>query len=177
IVSNALLILSAITKNSEYIMNFGLTYKRIGVYIFLTLSLIGLALTFVKIQQRKTNLFSVSKMLWVFGATFIIMSWINFSWVVTRYNIALNKTEDIEYLQSLNYNKQILYDHFKDAPEWAAYFETHMASLATEKEKPLLSAALYYRFINWDQKNSELGFDHMPQFPVLFSCLPLPMLP
>ena len=49
---NAVLVLSAAVKNYEYIINYGFTYKRLGVFAFLLLSLIGLALTFIKIQRK-----------------------------------------------------------------------------------------------------------------------------
>ena len=151
IILNALLILSAIIKNSEYIINFGLTYKRIGVYIFLTLSLIGLLITYIKIRNKKTNSYLLSKMAWVFGATFIIASWVNFSWVVTKYNIVYNKKDDIEYLKSLDYNKQILYDTFKNDPLWTPYFENQKALVKDEKNKDILSSAGYYHFLNFNK--------------------------
>jgi hypothetical protein len=36
------LLFSAMMKNTEYIVNYGLTYKRLGVYAFLILATIGL---------------------------------------------------------------------------------------------------------------------------------------
>ncbi|MEF9479584.1 DUF4173 domain-containing protein [Chryseobacterium sp. 1B4] len=56
---NAILVLSAVLKNYEYIVNYGFTYKRLGVFAFLVLSMIGLALTFIKIQKQK-EIFSLS---------------------------------------------------------------------------------------------------------------------
>lgn len=53
IVLNAILVLSAVVKNYEYIISYGWTYKRLGVFAFLLLALIGLALTFIKIQRKK----------------------------------------------------------------------------------------------------------------------------
>ena len=61
---NSFLVISAIIKNSEYIINFGLTYKRLGVYAFLIMALIGLIFTFIKIQNKKTNAFLFNKMFW-----------------------------------------------------------------------------------------------------------------
>ena len=52
-VLNAVLVISAFAKYSEYIISYGLTYKRLGVYAFLILSIIGLILTFLKIQKQK----------------------------------------------------------------------------------------------------------------------------
>lgn len=144
IVLNLLLILSAFIKNTEYISNFGLTYKRIGVYIFLCLSLTGLFITFWKIHYRKTNIFLLNYMLAIFFFTFIISSCINFSWVVTKYNLAFQKKPDIEYLKSLNYNKQILFDTYKDDPEWQKYFKSQKEFINKERSKSFLSSHSYY---------------------------------
>ena len=59
IVLNAVLIISTMIKNSEYIINYGFTYKRLGVYAFLILALIGLVTTFIKIQKQKRNIFLI----------------------------------------------------------------------------------------------------------------------
>jgi hypothetical protein len=53
IILNGILVISAALKNYEYIISFGFTYKRLGVIAFLLLALIGLALTFIKIQRKK----------------------------------------------------------------------------------------------------------------------------
>lgn len=52
ILLNAVLVISAAAKNFEYIVNYGFTYKRLGVFLFLILALTGLALTFIKIQKK-----------------------------------------------------------------------------------------------------------------------------
>jgi hypothetical protein len=90
-------------------------------------------------------------MAWVFGATFIIASWVNFSWVVTKYNIAYHRNDDIEYLKSLDYNKQILYNTFKNDPLWTPYFENQKALVKSEKNKDILSSAGYYHFLSFSK--------------------------
>lgn len=144
IVLNALLIISAFAKNTEYVSVLGLTFKRIGVYIFLCLSLIGLLITYLKLQFRKTNIFLVNRMLRIFFVTFIITSCINFSWIVTKYNIAFQKNNDIEYLKSLNFNKQILYNNYKNNPAWQSYFDNEKQIIKWQRSKGILSWQLYY---------------------------------
>jgi hypothetical protein len=46
------LVISASLKNSEYIINYGLTYKRLGVYAFLAMALIGLILLSLKSKKE-----------------------------------------------------------------------------------------------------------------------------
>jgi len=151
IVLNGLLIVSAFIKNSEYVSSLGLTYKRIGVYFFLTLSLIGLLITYFKIKFRKTNIFLLNRMVQIFFITFVLTSGINFSWIVTKYNISYHKNADIEYLKSLDFNKQILFNTYKNNPSWQQYFKAQKESVEWRKSKSLLSSNLYFRWLNVDK--------------------------
>ena len=148
IILNALLIISAFIKNTEYISVLGLTFKRIGVFIFLALSLVGLFITYVKLHFRKTNIFLLNRMLRVFFFTFIITSCINFSWIVTKYNIAFHKNDDTEYLKKLDFNKQILYNYYKNNPTWQSYFDNEKEIIKRQKSKNILSWNLYFQSLN-----------------------------
>lgn len=143
---NALLVLSALIKNTEYISGYGLTFKRISVYIFLILCLIGLALSWIKIRQNLTNTYLINRMARVIYFTLIITAPVNFSWIVTQYNTHYIKDTDKNYLQSLDYNKKLLHTLYRDNPEWQEYFTNGQAYLSYEKEKPILSGFLYYKF-------------------------------
>ena len=145
IILNALLIVSAFIKNTEYVSVLGLTFKRIGVYIFLCLSLAGLFITYLKLQFRKTNIFLLNSMLRIFFITFIITSCINFSWIVTKYNITFQKNDDTEYLKRLDFNKQILYNVYKNDPSWQTYFDNQKEIIKWQKSKGILSWNLYFQ--------------------------------
>jgi hypothetical protein len=148
IVLNALLIFSAFIKNTEYVSAFGLTYKRIGVYIFLALSLVGLSITYYKIHFKKTNFFLLNRVAWIFFATLVVSATVNFSWIVSRYNINYHKSDDIKYLRSLEFNKQILYDTYQNDPEWKDYFEKEKEKINFKKSQRFLSSNGYYYFLN-----------------------------
>ncbi len=77
ILLNAVLVLSAAAKNFEYIVNYGFTYKRLGVFLFLLLALTGLALTFIKIQKKKRNAYLFNTMVWYIYGTILLCSFIN----------------------------------------------------------------------------------------------------
>jgi MFS family permease len=149
IVLNFLLVLSAITKNTEYILQFGLTFKRIGVYIFLTLSIIGLLFSYLKIKNKKTNLYLINRMTWTFFIAFTSCSIINFSWIVTSYNLSTNKGVESYYLRSFNYNKQVLYDTYKNDPEWMDFFDNERYKQEKTLEKSFLSHNLYDHYIDF----------------------------
>ncbi|HET8572417.1 MAG TPA: DUF4173 domain-containing protein [Edaphocola sp.] len=145
---NAILVLSALLKNSEYIFRFGLTYRRIGVYIFLLLSLTGLVFTYLKIKHRRTNAYLANTMLRVFFGTFVICSAVNFSWLVTACNIRFHKDRDIQYLQDMPYNHRLLYKTYHRDPAWQPYFKAQAGHIRTEQERSFLSSRLYYRFMD-----------------------------
>ena len=77
IILNGILIVSTIIKNTEYIYFFGLTYKRLGVYAFLVLCIIGLFFTFLKIIKQKTNAYLFNQIIWYFYGTILLCSYVN----------------------------------------------------------------------------------------------------
>ena len=101
---NAVLIISSVIKNSEYILHFGMTYKRIGVFAFLGMTLIGLIFTFFKIRNQKTNMYLFNQMIWFLYGLILICSFVNWGNIITTYNISVNKGVDPMFLSRLNYN-------------------------------------------------------------------------
>lgn len=148
IVLNALLILSTFLKTGDYILAYGLTFKRIGVVIFLALSLTGLFYTWLKIKLQKTNRYLIAKMTRISFGTFVVCSMINFSWVVTKYNISTQNHPDKAYLKQMDYNEILLFQTFGDNPEWRGYFSNlHYQKEERQANKPILSRHLYDYFL------------------------------
>ena len=143
IVLNGVLVLSAMAKNTEYIMELGLTYKRLGVYAFLLLSLVGLYYAFIKIKNQKTNAYLFNTMFWYFYGTVLAASFINWGNLATIYNIE-NKKGDFPFMYSLNYNEELLFEKYpKEMENTIKDME-----VSREKNKRFLSKILYYQFIN-----------------------------
>lgn len=142
---NTVLVLSAFVKNSEYVMNLGLTYRRLGVYAFLVLSIIGLGFTFVKIWKQKTNAFLFNQMFWYIYGTILLCSFINWGGLATIYNIENNKG-DFKFLYSLNYNDNILKKEFPNEMNRRINYE----KISNDK-KSILSKTLYYETITIDE--------------------------
>ncbi len=140
---NGILVLSAFAKNTEYVVNLGLTYKRLGVYAFLLLSIIGLVFTFIKIQKKKTNAFLFNQMFWYVYGTILMCSFVNWGNLATIYNIENNKV-DFEFLYSLHYNDTILNEKFPEEMNERVNYEKAM----NDKES-FLSKVLYYETINF----------------------------
>lgn len=99
---NAVFVISTLTRNLHYIDHLGLTYKRIGVIIYLILTLIGIYFTWQKIYSLKTNWYLFKKTLWVFFLTMTCYPLFNWDKIITDYNCHKSKSPDIEYLMDLS---------------------------------------------------------------------------
>ncbi|WP_026713154.1 DUF4153 domain-containing protein [Flavobacterium daejeonense] len=144
IVLNAVLIVSTLIKNAEYVSYYGLTYKRLGVCVFLILAIIGLFFSFTKIIRQKTNAFLFNQMVWYCYGTILLCSYVNWGNLITHYNIAVNKGVDPNFLRSLNYNDNLRNAFFEEEnieDVWVNY------DLNKNKKATFLSKALYYEFV------------------------------
>lgn len=149
ILLNGILILSTIIKNSEYVSFFGLTYKRLGVYAFLFLAIIGLFFAFLKITKQKTNAYLFNQMVWYFYGTIILCSFVNWGNLITNYNIAVNKGVEPRFLSGLNFNDEARRNYFLVKNLDGQYTEiSKEEDISTYQNKSFLSKALYYDFIN-----------------------------
>lgn len=145
---NVVLIVSAIIKNSEYVSFFGLTYKRLGVYAFLILAIIGLVYSFLKITKQKTNAYLVNQMVWYFYATILLCSYVNWGNLITNYNISVNKGVDLEFLSGLNFNDEARRAYSAKNHLKGKYIEMYREELIKNyQNNSFLSKALYYDFL------------------------------
>lgn len=150
IVLNAVLVISASLKNSEYIINFGLTYKRLGVYAFLTMALIGLIFTFIKIQNRKTNAFLFNKMFWTSYGLILVCSYVNWGGIITSNNIKRKDFADNYHLISISYNEKILLDYAEKTGN-SEMKNKLIERIESYQQETFLSKILYYETINLDR--------------------------
>lgn len=148
IVLNGLLIVSAIIKNSEYISVFGLTYKRLGVYAFLILAIIGLVYVFFKITKQKTNAYLINQMVWYFYGTVLLCSFVNWGNLITNYNISVNKSVEPIFLSGLNFNDEARREYFLQHHLDGQLIEiTRENQIDEYRNATFLSKALYYDFL------------------------------
>jgi len=149
ILLNGILIVSTIVKNSEYVSFFGLTYKRLGVYAFLVLAIIGLFFTFSKITKQKTNAYLFNQMIWYFYGTILLCSFVNWGNWITNYNVSVNKGVEPMFLSSLNFNDEARRDYFSVNNLKGQNTEvSREKDIATYQNNSFLSKALYYEFIS-----------------------------
>ena len=86
LIQNGVLTISVAIRNFYYINYFSLAYKRIGVLLFLILTLYGLYTVFNKVKNKKTSFYLFQTN---FAALFILLilsSIINWDKVIAKYN-------------------------------------------------------------------------------------------
>jgi hypothetical protein len=151
IVQNGLLALLDFFTNYDYIINHGLTYKRLGVFFFLILTFIGLVFVFIKIDLKHST-FSVLKsgIYTVFFFT-VIASPINWDGIIVRYNLGQNQetVQDLNYCLSLGHNALPALIEQKHIYELTPYIGTSYRQILenksnryTEKERPFLGKSI-----------------------------------
>lgn len=88
LMQNAILALSVGARNWRYVSEYGLAHKRLGVFIFLLLLLVGLFLLFLKIRDTKSGFFLLRKNAWAAWAILVIFSVVNWDVVITKFNLS-----------------------------------------------------------------------------------------
>jgi hypothetical protein len=97
LVQNAVLALSVGMRNWRYIDAYGLAYKRIGVFIFLLLVIIGLVFIYLKINEKRSLFFFITRSAWAIYGVLLLACFVNWDVFITKYNLmTLTKSETID---------------------------------------------------------------------------------
>lgn len=107
ILLNVVLIALIVIKNQNYITSFGLTYKRIGVHVYIFLTLIGLVTTFLKVMKIKNMVFLFRINTAIAFVTLMAFSTINWDYNITTYNLNNANSYDLNYLIGLSESNAI----------------------------------------------------------------------
>lgn len=102
---NAVLTVSVGIRNFWYIHYFALAYKRIGVIVFLLLTLYGIYTVFRKVMNANTAYFLFRKNILAVYLILLACGVVNWDNLIARYNFAHWKTAfvHLNYLSSLSY--------------------------------------------------------------------------
>ena len=111
---NVMLVAFTAFKNYTYIEALGLTYKRIGVFVYLLLTLTGLVTAYIKVAQLKNFVYLVRTNLATVFAFLIMSSAIPWDRTITWFNLNTIENPDIGYLTVLgDRNSEQLYEYAK----------------------------------------------------------------
>ncbi|GAA4238249.1 hypothetical protein GCM10022291_28010 [Postechiella marina] len=111
---NAILVINIIIKDCQYIYFFGLTYKRIGVLVYLLLTTIGLITTSIKIKNIK-NFWYLLRINTLTAFTILVVSCtVNWDSCITIYNLNYAQSMDFNYLINLSNNNTFILKNYID---------------------------------------------------------------
>ncbi len=121
---NVILVFFTCFKNYQYVETLGLTYKRIGVFVYLLLTLIGLTTAYIKIIRIKNFIYLVRTNTALLFACIFISASIPWDKMITLYNLNTIKNPDIQYLINLgNGNSKQLYNYARENNITSSYKE------------------------------------------------------
>lgn len=104
VVQNMFMLAFSVYRNHSYIFVYGLTYKRIGVDVWLLLALAGLALVMWKLYRQKSNAYVLKYFGWTCFTVLVLSAPVNWDKVIFGYNAGLQHRLDMMYANSLSYN-------------------------------------------------------------------------
>ena len=151
IAQNIFMIVSTAYRNNMYIEESGISYKKIGLYVYLMLCLIGLVTTYIKISKNKSNMYLVRVNPWCYYVILVISCLINWDVIITNFNLnkAFKENKKLEkyYLADLSFKNlpQLLvlpdsvkaYDDYEARDYYFALRGTYFSSFKIALDKKL----------------------------------------
>lgn len=122
IVQNFILIISVSLRNYYYIDFYGLTHLRIGVGVFLLITLIGLCTLWIKIKDLKSFFYMFRVNTWALYAVFMGLTLVNWDVLIARYNLSHTFKNGIDYNYLLTLSDKtlpIIYENRSKLPSEA----------------------------------------------------------
>ena len=98
---NIILIVFTTYKNFTYVEALGLTYKRIGVFVYLLLTLTGLITAYIKVAEVKSFIYLVRTNIATVFAFLVLSAAVPWDRTITYFNLSSLENPDIHYLLDL----------------------------------------------------------------------------
>ena len=112
---NIILIVFTSYKNLTYVEALGLTYKRIGVFVYLLLTLTGLITAYIKVAEVKSFVYLVRTNIATVFAFLVLSAAVPWDKAITYFNLSTLENPDVHYLIDLGDTNSIqLYDYAKE---------------------------------------------------------------
>ncbi|MDZ7847543.1 MAG: DUF4153 domain-containing protein [Owenweeksia sp.] len=94
VVLNIGILITTAFKNGFYVLSYGITLMRVGVFVYLTLAATGLFLAFIKVFLGRTNAFLFRKLYWSFFIILTANMCVDWSTITARHNIRQHVQQD-----------------------------------------------------------------------------------
>lgn len=116
IAQNIILLISVIIRNLHYIEYFGLAYKRIGVFFFLALVIVGLISLFIKIRDIKSTFWLFKINTWAVYIGFVLFAMPDWDIIIAKHNLNHELKDNMETSFLLTFDDKAfpLIDQHKD---------------------------------------------------------------
>ena len=147
IIQNAALAFTTALKNSWYVAYWGLTYRRIGVFVYLTLVLIGLITTWSKINQKYSLWWMIKSNYKAVVLVLLLLAVFPWARIITWYNLSEARVRDEYYLFHLP-----IHNTDQLQPYRHTFLEQHQQAL-TRREASLKQATLHENWKSWNLLN------------------------
>lgn len=153
VLQSALMVISTLIRNTWYIDAYQLTELRIGVYVFLILSLIGLAFTFMKLRRNQTAWFLLRCNTETWLLLLALSTSVNWDKAITDYNLSHAKSYAALDRVYLSYLSQA------GLPELTKVSYAHRGDTAIDRrEFTRLGTSMYRFFSERDQAWQSFNF-------------------
>lgn len=163
ILQNVFLVFSVLLRDYQYVNALGLTYKRIGVFVFLLLCTIGLVTVYIKVAQQKTFFYLCKVNGFVWYILLLVFGFINWDVLIVSYNIN-NRASinlDLDHLTEmsdkalplLNENKIELRKYLSTS-KYAYKWSSDTARVATKPTAPTEAEQILAFEKDLNQRNS-----------------------
>ncbi len=104
IVQNAILATSVAVRNWRYVAEYGLAYKRIGVFIFLVVLITGLVFLYFKVKEKRSFFYLLRRNSWAIWSILLLAATVNWDMAITKFNLSdIPNNQDVD-LRFLAYN-------------------------------------------------------------------------
>lgn len=124
-VQNMVLAVSVFLRNYHYIAYHGLAFKRIGVVVFLIITVIGIVFMYLKIKQTRSFYYLFRKTSWAAYAVLVVTCCVNWERVIVNYNLNHWNKGQIDVDFYLTMSDHVLPDIINNLDKIEAQIEAH----------------------------------------------------
>ena len=146
---NAGLALTTAYKNLLYIQEMGLTYKRIGVFIFLTLTLGGLVSTWLKVRRRWTFGRLVKENALLAYAVLVLFALPSWDVWIVRFNLRNPDYRDYGYLIGLSPEACFAMQTIDEDRDWGPVWDAKLKARLAQRKTSVESS----RWVSWNYRD------------------------
>jgi hypothetical protein len=125
LLQNGWLAFTTLQKNWWYVAEYGLTWKRIGVWIYLILVMVGLTLTWLKVKEKRSLWWLLRRNVQVALTVLFLMAAAPWSRIISWYNINHAQVTDFDYLFELSLDNTDQLKAAEDRMSWSEANRLH----------------------------------------------------